>query len=842
MKLDRAANEVKSRDGRRIAKVLTAIPRGEGVFDYAVPESLRDRAALGSLVAVPLGGDYIQGMIIGFAASSEIDRLKEVLFLIDEAPIVTAAQLKLGFALAKWTLSPLSACMNVVMPEKIRRLSEAFLEIPPEILDAEPLQGRVFEDSLDPSAPIGDRVFCRLAELQRATGAAVPEKALTAEFPFEAELGKVIGRLIRSGKVARRLALKRPRDKKRTVKGVRLTEAGRAFAGERKGRLAKSEPAQTRRCEIVTWLLNQDSPARAAEAIHACGGSTADLTALCKLGLAEIVELDVAREYTETLPEKYPAPSDIRLTEDQAAAVAAISYRLRGGDGDGAALIQGVTGSGKTEVYLRAAGEAIALGKQVLVLVPEIALTPQLAARFRARFPGQVAVYHSKLSEGQRFDAWNAGRSGRARVIVGTRSAFAVPLPDLGLILMDECHDDSYYQSESAPYFSAGPLAVAYGKIAGAAVVFGSATPTVAQRYKAERSGWTFLRMTARPGLATVPEATVVDLREELKDGNRSLFSRELVGAVNRTLSAGRQSILFMNRRGSFSYTFCAACGEAFKCPKCDLNLTLHQSTGRLECHFCGYKAAVPDVCPHCGSTEINRFSAGIEQVELLAKETFPQARILRMDSDMTGRKGAVEEILSRFMNREADMLIGTRMVSKGLDLPDVALVGVVLAEIGGGLLDYRVDEQIYQLMTQVIGRAGRGKTPGRAVLQTYQPERYSLAAAVAGDADAFYTQELAYRRRLGYPPFSRMARVLIISGSPERAQSRCLRVAAELRNVIAQRGGEIRLIGPTPCFYQKLNDRYRWQVVLRGARIADTLRGFNFGDARFEMDPVSLL
>ena len=842
MKLDCSENGLEARDERKIAKVLTAIPRGDGVFDYAVPESLRDRAALGSLVAVPLGGDYLQGIIIGFAAASEIDRLKEILFLIDETPIVTAAQLKLGLDLAKWTLSPLPACMNVVMPEKIRRLSEAFLEIPPEVLTAEPLQGRILDDARDPSAPVGDRVFSRLAGLQRAIGAAVPEKALAAEFPFEADLDKVIVRLIRSGKVARRLALKRPRDKKRTVKGVRLTDAGQAFAEERKGRLAKSEPAHTRRCEIVTWLRNHNSPTQAAEAIHACDGSMADLMALCRLGLAEIVELDVVREYTETLPENYPAVSDIQLTKEQAAAVAAISSRLSGGADDGAVLIQGVTGSGKTEVYLRAADEAIALGKQVLVLVPEIALTPQLAARFRARFPEQVAVYHSKLSEGQRFDAWNAGRSGSARVIVGTRSAFAVPLPDLGLILMDECHDDSYYQSESAPYFSAGPLAVAYGEIAGATVVFGSATPTVAQRYKAERSGWTFLRMTARPGLAAVPEATVVDLREELKAGNRSLFSRELIGAVNRTLSAGRQSILFMNRRGSYAYTFCAACGEAFKCPKCDLNLTLHQSTGRLECHFCGYKTAVPDACPHCGSPEINRFSAGIEQVDLLAKETFPQARILRLDSDMTGRKGAVEDILSRFMNREADMLIGTQMVSKGLDLPDVALVGVVLAEIGGGLLDYRADERIYQLMTQVIGRAGRGKIPGRAILQTYQPKRYSLVAAVTGDADAFYTQELAYRRRLGYPPFSRMARVLITNGSPERAQSRCLHVAAELRDVIARHGGEIRLIGPAPCFYQKLNDRYRWQVVLRGARIAETLRGFNFGEARFEMDPVSLL
>ena len=330
-------------------------------------------------------------------------------------------------------------------------------------------------------------------------------------------------------------------------------------------------------------------------------------------------------------------------------------------------------------------------------------------------------------------------------------------------------------------------------------------------------------------------------MRGELRVGNRSIFSRGLVDALTRTLDQGRQAILFMNRRGAAAYVFCSECGMSFSCPNCDVNLTLHSATEKLSCHFCGYKTAMPDVCPGCGSAAISRFSAGIETVEAITRETFPAARLLRLDAESVEKKGSMEEILTKFSNREADILIGTRMVSKGLDFPDVAVVGVILAEVGGGLQDFRVEEKIFQLMTQVIGRAGRGNQAGQAIIQTYQPDRYSLRAAVSNDYDAFYRTELAYRRRLGYPPFTRLARILIRNSDSERAAAESFRIAEKIRSVLRGKRA-IRMIGPAPCFYTRLNGCYRWQVLLRGVRIAEALKGFDFGHARFEMDPVSVL
>ena len=349
------------------------------------------------------------------------------------------------------------------------------------------------------------------------------------------------------------------------------------------------------------------------------------------------------------------------------------------------------------------------------------------------------------------------------------------------------------------------------------------------------------LELPNRAGAAKPPLTTVVDMRSELREGNRSIFSRDLMDALTRTLDQGRQAILFMNRRGAASYVFCSNCGISFSCPNCDVNLTLHSAMEKLSCHFCGYKTAIPDVCPDCESAAISRFSAGIETVEQITRETFPAARVIRLDAETAEKKGSMDEILTKFANREADILIGTRMVSKGLDFPDVAVVGVVLAEVGGGLQDFRVEEQIFQLLTQVIGRAGRGEQPGQAIIQTYQPDRYSLRAAVANDYDAFYREELAYRRRMGYPPFARLARILIRHADGDRAAAESFRMAEKVRAALRGRG-TIRLIGPTPCFYARLDGFYRWQILLRGVRIAEAMRGFDFGHARFEMDPVSVL
>lgn len=759
-----------------VAKVITDVPRRDGIFDYAIPAPLQGKLQPGSLVAVPFGNDYLQGVVVELCAASEIRTLREIISLIDHEPVITSAQLALGRILADRTLTPFGICVNLLLPVKIRRCSYAEYRLgTADPTQETPSQPGLFPESEDPAAVLESRILKYLAGREKRTGGGAPEENLRHAFPNEARRA-VLNRLIGRGAVVRELKFGDP--------------AG-AMLRKRENRSADPDPT--------------------------------------------------ASSSTPTPPE-----NGLLLNEEQEKALSAIVERLErvgsGGKAGDPILIQGVTGSGKTEVYLRAAADALARGRQVLMLVPEIALTHQVIERFERRFPGVVGVYHSELSENQRLDAWLGGRGGRIRIVIGTRSAFAVPLPELGLIIMDECHDDSYSQSETRPVFSASTLALEYGRLTNAAVVYGSATPTVAQRYKAEQSHWTIAELPKRAGNAVLPSIQVVDLRSELRTGNASLFSRTLEEKLAGTLEAGRQSILFMNRRGSSSYVFCAGCGTAFRCPNCDLNLTLHRATERMVCHVCGHKENLPRVCPTCGSNEINRFSAGIEEVEALARERFPTARILRLDSDSTASRGAAAKVLETFANGDADMLIGTRMVSKGLDFPNVALVGVVLAEIGGGLLDYRVEEQIYQLMTQVIGRAGRSERGGEAILQTYQPERYSIRLAVSGDARAFYETELAARRKMGYPPFSRLARILILNKAGEIAERDAFALANRLKSYLRSKGRTLQFIGPAPCFFSRLNGRFRWQILLRGARIVEAVRGFDLGNAVFEPDPVSVL
>ena len=476
------------------------------------------------------------------------------------------------------------------------------------------------------------------------------------------------------------------------------------------------------------------------------------------------------------------------------------------------------------------------------MLVPEIALTPQILARFERRFPGQVGIYHSRLGEGERYDTWRRGRNGEYRVIIGPRSALAVPLPDLGLILLDECHEDAYYQTNERPFFSAVRASSDYAEITGSQLVLGSATPTTAQMFKAERSGWKIVTLKKRATGVRPPRVMLADMRSELRNGNSEIFSRALVREIGRTLEMKKQVILFLNRRGTASYTFCHSCGESLKCPNCDIPYTWHASRNRLECHYCGMTMAMPDVCPVCGSGEIRQFGAGVEKVEELIRQKFPEAGIIRLDADTAEGVGKHEKLLSGFARHEADILIGTQMVAKGLDFPDVRLVGILLADVGVNFHDYRVDEHTFQMLTQVAGRAGRSAEQGLAILQTFQPDRYSIRASVSGDYERFYCNDLAYRRVMGYPPFSRMLRLEIREKDPDYASTRILELASFLKEKIREDGLKVRLIGPAPCYFPRLNGKYRWHIILRGSDPVRLVRDLELPGVRIEVDPPSLL
>jgi primosomal protein N' (replication factor Y) len=514
-------------------------------------------------------------------------------------------------------------------------------------------------------------------------------------------------------------------------------------------------------------------------------------------------------------------------------------------------LVHGVTGSGKTEIYLRAAEEVIGRGRQAIILVPEIALTPQTVHRFLSRFPGQVGLVHSKLSEGERYDTWRRARAGLLKVIIGARSALFSPLPSIGLIVADECHDSSYYQADP-PFYHAVTAAQMYGRLAGAVCILGSATPTIVQRHQSKEGtgvrGTKRLELPQRIFEAGLPGVQVVDMRDELKAGQRGIFSRFLLKELESTLEREEQAILFLNRRGTATYIFCRDCGHVLRCPNCETPLTLHiEEKERLLCHHCGYERGKPNVCPACGGRQIREYGLGSERVEAEVKALLPQTRTLRWDWETTREKHSHEMILTHFAAHRADVLIGTQMLAKGLDLPLVTLVGIVLADVGLYLPDPFAGERVFQVLTQVAGRAGRSERGGKVILQTFDPANQVIQSAAQHDVNGFYQYELEQRRRLGYPPFSRLVRLEYRHRDASTAREEAQKLAGKLGELLVSGNWkQTTMIGPVPSFFAKIGGYYRWQLVLRGPDPLSVLREDPITraliDWRVEVDPISLL
>jgi primosomal protein N' (replication factor Y) len=568
-------------------------------------------------------------------------------------------------------------------------------------------------------------------------------------------------------------------------------------------------------------------------------------------------------------------------------------------------LLFGVTGSGKTEIYLRAVDEVLKQKRQAIVLVPEIALTPQAIRRFAERFPKQIMVIHSGLSLGERFDQWRRIRAGEVNVVIGSRSALFAPLPTLGLIVIDEEHEHTYKQ-DVTPRYHAREVALQYARLTGATVILGSATPALESMWRAEQGAHHLLKLTtrvqspafdvqsreavadkspianrqseervvkargvaAKVGLATgarayltrpdllvpppfklarapygFPPITIVDMRAELKAGNMSIFSRTLRDALAATLKAREQAILFLNRRGTATFVLCRDCGFVMKCKPCDNPVTYHADQADLVCHHCNRRYQLPKQCPNCSSARIKQFGAGTQKVEEVVAQFFPTARVLRWDKDTTGAKGAHDKILKQFSAHQADVLVGTQMIAKGLDLPLVTLVGVISADTALNLPDFRASERTFQLLTQVGGRAGRSHLPSQAIFQTYAPTHPAVVAAARYDYTNFYQGELEFRRRLHYPPFGQLIR-LVYASSRERAQSEAESLQRNLSQRIRQLGlSDVELIGPAPCFMHKLRNEYRWQILVKGMHAHELLEGFLLPLGwRVDVEPLSVL
>jgi primosomal protein N' (replication factor Y) len=632
-----------------------------------------------------------------------------------------------------------------------------------------------------------------------------------------------------------------------------------------------------KRAEVLAYLAGRNEPVPVSWIYAETGATAAHLKDLAERDLVDLGEEELMRD---PLAGKVFAPAEPpRLTRDQEAAWQAIgaAFQLSAAARVPAPpfLLHGVTGSGKTEIYLRAAAQALALGRRALILVPEIALTPQTVQRFASRFPGRVAVLHSQLTDGERYDTWRRCRAGAVDVLVGARSALFAPLPGLGLIILDEEHDEAYQQDPPlAPYYHARDVAVEYARRLNAVCLLGSATPDLITHFRALRGDYRLLELPqrvlahaeyldqladrlGRPGVyrpleaeagssaryADLPAAAVVDMRNELRAGNRSLFSRALQAALAATLDRGEQVILFLNRRGQSTFVFCRDCGFVLACARCGTPLTYHGDAANLQCHHCGAARRQPAACPRCRSARIKYFGAGTELVAAELQKLRPGVRALRWDRDTTRERGAHEIILDHFREGRADVLIGTQMVAKGLDLPLVTLVGVVSADVGLNLPDFRSAERVFQVLTQVAGRAGRSALGGQVIIQSYEPEHYAIQAAARHDYAGFYEHELAQRRKLAYPPYARLVRLTYRHTKTDAAETEARRAAALIEARLKAREARATvLIGPAPCFFERINGEYRWQIVLRGPRPAELLRDLPLKDWQVEVDPMSLL
>ena len=474
-------------------------------------------------------------------------------------------------------------------------------------------------------------------------------------------------------------------------------------------------------------------------------------------------------------------------------------------------LLHGVTGSGKTEIYLRICQKSLTAGRGSLVLVPEISLTGQMIERFQSFFGSRAALLHSKLSPGERYDEWCRLLSGKARIAVGPRSAVFAPVRDLGVIILDEEHEWTYKQEET-PRYHAREVARERARGQGSLVVLGSATPSLESYYRAQRGGYKLLRLSRRVLERPMPPVSVVDMRQELKEGNRRMFSRSLLKHLQETVEAGEKALLFLNRRGHSTCVLCRECGLVIRCPHCEIAMTYHSQDIKLLCHYCSKGIRVPDTCPKCGSRYIKYFGTGTQKVEEEIRSCFPQTGIWRMDTDTTSRKGAHSKILQSFTGKGAAILIGTQMVAKGLDIPGITLVGVLAADMGLNLPDFRAGERTFQLLTQVAGRTGRGAEVGRVIVQTYEPEHYAIQAAREHDYETFYAQESRSRQELGYPPYSSFIRLLLTGEEESRvalASSHLARMAPRWRGV--------EFLGPVKCPLARVAAASRWHLVLKG-------------------------
>jgi primosomal protein N' (replication factor Y) (superfamily II helicase) len=786
-------------------------------FSYAIPPELT--VNVGQAVWVPFGNKMLQGIVMQLTSNPAVEDTRDIIGVIEPEPVVSPERIALAQWISDYYLSPVFDAVALMLPPGFERKAVTFLKVTVK----EPDMSSLTEDHL--------HVY-KMVQDGNKVGLKIVEKALGKK-----KASAAVSQLVKKNLLARTY-------EPEPVKIKARLELYLSPAQE----IDSTIKVTGKQALLLDFLKAQSKPISWTEAREKTGSSKATADALLRKQLITIEQVDVKRDPVsyEKIQSSFPLP----LSADQAAAFESIRASLAQPVKSGTPpvfLLHGVTASGKTEIYLQSLAEAVRLGKRAIVLVPEIALTPQTIERFASRFPHRVAVIHSKLSLGEQFDEWRRIKNGEFDVVIGSRSAIFAPQPELGLIIIDEEHEWTYKQSDTSPRYHARDAAIKLAESTGAVVVLGSATPDVVTYHKAQSGNYRLLKMPERvvpTEGAAMPEVQVVDMRDELKASNLSMFSRLLSQAINEAVTRREQVILFLNRRGGATFIQCRRCGFVMRCRRCETILSQDVYRNILVCHQCNYKAPVPQVCPNCLSRHIKFLGMGTQKLEQEVSYTFPRAKSLRWDSDVTAGKNAHEEILNKFRGGEAEILIGTQMVAKGLDIPSVTLVGVISADTSLNLPDFRSGERTFQLLSQVEGRAGRGVAGGRVFIQTLSPEHYAIQAAAQHDYASFYQQEIEYRRQLRNPPFSHLA-LLVYAHTNEGV---CQREAERMKGLLIQerdaRGvGDISVIGPAPAYIRRLRGRFRWQLVLRGSELSAFLETVQFPQGwTIDIDPVSLI
>ncbi|MDW3851715.1 MULTISPECIES: primosomal protein N' [Staphylococcus] len=765
-----------------IAKVIVDIPSKsvDFTFDYIIPIRLQSMIQIGMRVIVPFGPRTIQGYVMKITdqpdSNIDIKKLKEIKEIQDIKPELTEELIQFTEWYNNYFVTKRISMLEVMLPSAIKAKYTKVFSIEDTNALPETLAGK-FDSS-------GHYAF----------KAAQQNDDLTQIAP-----------LLKQGIVSEVTLLSQNVNKKKQ-RAICVVE------GFNYDSVLNSLEKSKKQYELYAFLLDEQHRIVLLKEIEAMGYSKSSVDTLIRKGFVEKYDAVVERDPFET--RVFEQDMKQHLTSDQQRAFEAISEKIHAHE-QCTYLLHGVTGSGKTEVYLQTIEEVLNLNRQAMMLVPEIALTPQMVLRFKRRFGDEVAVLHSGLSKGERYDEWQKIRDGKARVSVGARSSVFAPFKNLGMIIIDEEHESSYKQ-EDYPRYHARDIAQWRSEYHQCPLILGSATPSLESFARAEKGVYELLSLPNRVNQQALPEVEIVDMREELNSGNRSMFSNQLRDAIQQRLDNQEQIVLFLNRRGYASFMLCRDCGHVPQCPNCDISLTYHKSTDQLKCHYCGHQEVPPNQCPNCESEHIRQMGTGTQRVEELLQEAFQEARIIRMDVDTTSRKGAHEKLLNDFGSGKGDILLGTQMIAKGLDFPNITLVGVLNADTMLNLPDFRASERTYQLLTQVAGRAGRHEKEGQVLIQTYNPDHYAIKDVQENDYTAFFQKEMNYRKIGKYPPYFFLINFTIA----HKEMKKVMEASKHIHKILLQHLTDKALVlGPSPAALSRINNEYRFQILVKYKR-----------------------